>query len=245
MSAVLDDTFVRLFDSLCALDDETNGRPGVTEANRAQALAGLERLLVDVPALDEHIRRLQKRFGRTFRHQTLLAEERAEQVVSEGAGVLSNDELAVLLLNPIALRDLAFRIGEELPDYWLERMSEVGRQAMQAEGVVRKPPNGVAPSSDEEPKRVMRNSAEPCVSLSEFDWTGWTDWVPLIDLDLSSVSEGPGAYVIATDRSIHRAVGTDHDGFLDRVGSLPCAPAAGNKARCGGKQPGNRQSRHS
>jgi hypothetical protein len=51
--------------------------------------------------------------------------------------------------------------------------------------------------------------------MFEFDWTGWTEWVPLIGLDLSMVPCGPGAYVIATDRPINRAVGVDQEGFLD------------------------------
>jgi hypothetical protein len=113
MNAVLDNTFARMIDRLCALDDATNGYPGVGEAERPRALAGLEHLLLDREALDEYIRYLQKRFGRTFRHQALLAGERAERIVSHGASVLPNDQLAALLLNPIALRDLAFRIGEE------------------------------------------------------------------------------------------------------------------------------------
>ena len=48
------------------------------------------------------------------------------------------DELASLLLNPIALGDLAFLIEEALTDYWLERLSEVGRQMIQEEVTVRK-----------------------------------------------------------------------------------------------------------
>jgi len=47
-----------------------------------------------------------------------------------------------------------------------------------------------------------------------FDWTGWTKWAPLVDLDLATVPNTPGAYVIATDRPISRAVGVDQEGFL-------------------------------
>jgi hypothetical protein len=139
MSAVLDDTFVRLIDGLCADADGKNGHPQVMETNRLQALAGLERILLDLPALDEHIRHLQKRLGRTLQHQTLLPEEQAERIVANGVSGLSNSELVALLLNPIALRDLAFRIAEALPDCWLERMSEVGHQVMRREGIVRNP----------------------------------------------------------------------------------------------------------
>jgi hypothetical protein len=51
--------------------------------------------------------------------------------------------------------------------------------------------------------------------MFEFDWTGWTEWTPLIGLDLGTVPQGPGAYVIASNRPINRAVGVDPDGFLD------------------------------
>src|SRR3954447_10165181 len=51
--------------------------------------------------------------------------------------------------------------------------------------------------------------------IFNFEWTGWTDWTALVGLDLSSVPEGPGAYVVATNRAVNRAIGTDPEGFLD------------------------------
>lgn len=51
--------------------------------------------------------------------------------------------------------------------------------------------------------------------MEHFDWTGWSDWVALETLDLKSVPDTPGAYVIATDKPINRAIGTDENGFLD------------------------------
>lgn len=47
------------------------------------------------------------------------------------------------------------------------------------------------------------------------EWPGWTDWVQLGELDWSQVSPGPGTYMIAADRAIPRAVGTDEEGILD------------------------------
>ncbi|MCY2993382.1 MAG: hypothetical protein NTY19_36720 [Planctomycetota bacterium] len=49
----------------------------------------------------------------------------------------------------------------------------------------------------------------------DFDWTGWSAWTLLDALDLKSVGTGPGAYVIAADRQITRAIGVDLEGFLD------------------------------
>jgi hypothetical protein len=51
--------------------------------------------------------------------------------------------------------------------------------------------------------------------MLKYDWSGWIDWTPLGTLDFSKVPTTPGAYVIATDKPINRAVGTDPDGILD------------------------------
>jgi hypothetical protein len=53
------------------------------------------------------------------------------------------------------------------------------------------------------------------VGFDEYDWAGWTDWVPLLPLDVKSVPAKPGAYVLATDQPIHRAIGCDPMGILD------------------------------
>lgn len=48
-----------------------------------------------------------------------------------------------------------------------------------------------------------------------YNWEGWTDWVKLEGLDLKSVKNEPGTYVIATRQEITRVVGKDADGLLD------------------------------
>src|SRR4051812_10522405 len=58
-------------------------------------------------------------------------------------------------------------------------------------------------------KEALRNKYGAC------DWTGWTEWHSLKSLDRSKAPATPGAYVIAAEGSIHRAIGTDEDGFLD------------------------------
>lgn len=45
-------------------------------------------------------------------------------------------------------------------------------------------------------------------------WAGWTDWQLLAGLDWKYVPPGPGTYMIATDRPLSRAVGTDQEGLL-------------------------------
>ena len=82
------------------------------------------------------------------------------------------------------------------------------------------------------------------VSMAEYDWTDWTDWEGLTELDLQSLSTGPGAYVLSTGSPLHRAVGTDEQGILDigesaglrgRIQSfLSCAQNYGNEGHMAG-----------
>jgi hypothetical protein len=51
--------------------------------------------------------------------------------------------------------------------------------------------------------------------MHEVDWSLWTGWYPLGELDWSLVPNGPGAYVIAASQPINRAVNTDPEGYLD------------------------------
>ena len=51
--------------------------------------------------------------------------------------------------------------------------------------------------------------------MKNFNWSGWTDWKILKDLDLSSIPKKPGAYIIGAHRAINRASGTDENGILD------------------------------
>jgi hypothetical protein len=51
--------------------------------------------------------------------------------------------------------------------------------------------------------------------LQEYDWTGWTEWMPFLDLDFKKVKAEPGAYVLSTTGPINRAIGTDPMGILD------------------------------
>lgn len=51
--------------------------------------------------------------------------------------------------------------------------------------------------------------------MLEIDWTLWSDWVALNKTDWAFVPQTPGAYIIAANQPIHRAVGTDPNGYLD------------------------------
>ncbi len=51
-------------------------------------------------------------------------DETEQKVARDGLSVLSNAQLAALVLNRLALCSLQQRIQEELPDYWLKQMWE-------------------------------------------------------------------------------------------------------------------------
>jgi len=48
-----------------------------------------------------------------------------------------------------------------------------------------------------------------------FDWTTWSEWIPLTELDLGTIPNKPGTYVVATRTPITRVLGSDPEGFLD------------------------------
>ena len=56
-------------------------------------------------------------------------------MAEHGPGVLSSDELAVLFLNPYALCDLADLIDFLTPEYWLERLGQVGQELIDRLGL--------------------------------------------------------------------------------------------------------------
>jgi hypothetical protein len=139
-------------------DETTQGRPQLPPPAAALARDYLALLLVDDRAEVAHIDLLQE-FYRTkfryplsrwfwqgeprppievaagFRHSQFLPEATAQAVAERGHAVLSPDELAVLLLNPYALWDLADLISFLLPDYWRGRLHKVGLELMERHGL--------------------------------------------------------------------------------------------------------------
>ena len=51
--------------------------------------------------------------------------------------------------------------------------------------------------------------------MPDFDWSNWTSWSILSELDLKVVPSDPGVYVIAAGRTFSRVVGDDPEGILD------------------------------
>jgi hypothetical protein len=122
-------------------DEGTQRRPQVPAEAVLLARDYLSLLLMEVKAEVAHIELLQELYrakfrcplsrwfwqgelrppftvAAGFRYYQLLPEEIARAVAERGPGVLSGEELAVLLLNPYALWDLADLINYLMPDYW-------------------------------------------------------------------------------------------------------------------------------
>ena len=68
--------------------------------------------------------------------------------------------------------------------------------------------------------------------MHDFDWSSWTDWTNLSSLDMKTVPAGPGAYILATDRPINRAVETNPLGILDTGESKGLRQRPNNFKRC-------------
>jgi hypothetical protein len=161
-------------------DEETGGRPLLPPGQRVVAEEWLARVLTDFRALRVHIGLLegfyQTQFGQIpglprimmegkplfrleaaagFRHNGLLPEDAARAVAERGPGVLPDHDLARLLLNPLALWDVADLIDYLLPAHWLDRMEAVGRE-MEEEYDLRVPIPGV----DDVPLAVQQEDEE-------------------------------------------------------------------------------------
>ncbi len=147
-----------LLTSLQLSDEATQGRPQLPPETEEFARDYLSLVLVDVRAEMAHVKLLQEFYqakfsyplsrcfwqgeprpsfelAAGFRHNQFLPEQRARDVAEHGPGVLSSDELAVLFLNPYALWDLADLIGYLMPEYWLDRLGQVGQELIDRLGL--------------------------------------------------------------------------------------------------------------
>jgi hypothetical protein len=50
--------------------------------------------------------------------------------------------------------------------------------------------------------------------MTEYDWSGWSPWKRLNEIEFAAIPSRPGAYVVAARRPIHRAVGVDTLGII-------------------------------
>jgi hypothetical protein len=170
----LPDAAASLIDYLFIEDGRTRGQPLLRPEDEAFARQWLEEVLVDTLARLAHTEELKRRYraafhlplvrrewpetGRPaapaadplFRHRELLPADLADAVAEKGVGadVLPTRDLARLLLNPLALWDLADLIDYRLPLWWLEPIRQRGLKLMAETGfemLVPTPPRKKAP----------------------------------------------------------------------------------------------------
>jgi hypothetical protein len=131
-------------------DEQTKGRPSLAPSEVPRARQWLMEAMTDPDKLEEHYALLSELYRCLFRrptnrrdrwegdppevprvesftHYELLPEERARAVEERGPGVLTEEEVANLLLNPFALHDLVDLISTRLPEWWIEPLAEAGR----------------------------------------------------------------------------------------------------------------------
>ena len=53
------------------------------------------------------------------------------------------------------------------------------------------------------------------MQLNRSAWKSWSEWKRLSEVDWKTIPSGPGVYVIAVKRKLHRALGSDEEGILD------------------------------
>ena len=146
-----------LLEELHASDRETGGRPRVPSNLVESARDYLSVVVLDFEAQAAHLRLLEEFYQTKFDNPGLSrrlmegqpvyrieaaagfphkqVSKQAEDVAQHGPTVLESHELAELLLNPLALWDLADLIDFRQPGYWLQRMEEVGRTLMTKSGL--------------------------------------------------------------------------------------------------------------
>jgi hypothetical protein len=180
-SDVMPDDARQLLRGLYDEDERSNGNPVVQERDLPLGRGWLQRILIDTLLRMAHVAELCWLYrgafhpprprrdwpdeGRpagpaadpAFRHTGLLEDVQALAVAEWGVNALKSDELARLLLNPVALWDLADLIDATLPEWWCGPTAERGRELL--EQVEREEP----PAGDTEP--ALEGEREPALSL--------------------------------------------------------------------------------
>lgn len=124
-----------LLADLILSEHETRGNPCLPLGSGPSLRPIFTRVLVNRKDVLDHIRFLQKAFGRRFRHTELLPEDLQKAILARGLPALDDDSLAQLLLNPVALLSLHEAIDERMPSTWLGAMEENGRALLEENGL--------------------------------------------------------------------------------------------------------------
>jgi hypothetical protein len=219
----------RLIQALFESDVATSGRPKLPSDGRQEAIAWLRRALVDYGALDRHISLLQRLYREPFtyprphpaswakpewrppdglssyRHRDPLPDDRIVAVADDGAGALSNAELATILLNPVALLDL-FRVLDELnPEAWVEALLEASDKPAEGEIFHEEELKAtVGPDPARHSHTPIARGARPTPWRGIADWMGGHSSTIAASL-VAALTAGLGLSTIVAIRSVEQA----------------------------------------
>lgn len=163
----------QLLTDLSAEGGSTNAQPVVKDRDFGLALEWLQRILIDSSLRQAHVEELRSLGQGEFQpadlrrdrsdsgpqgqpgsdpsihHHNLLPEDRASAVAQGGVASLKGDELALLLLSPVALLDVADLIDAKSPAWWMARMAAHGEELLgNPEGGTGEPPGQTKPGAD-------------------------------------------------------------------------------------------------
>lgn len=125
MSSVLP---IHILQPLLFEDRRLGGQPRIPQGARSALDAYLLDLAVDDGLLGEHLRFLQANAGLPFRHKDGWVEERLAAVMRDGSGVLTDEELAIVILDPVALGVLSEEVMASMPRPFLSAFERYGSE---------------------------------------------------------------------------------------------------------------------
>lgn len=104
-------------DRLLASDAQTDGRPSFDPSERPRLERAVERVVADIAAVRRHALLLMSR-TKNLRHNQLFDSRQCESVMERRLAALTDEELARVVLNPIALGQLHHQVFFQRPDAW-------------------------------------------------------------------------------------------------------------------------------
>jgi hypothetical protein len=111
------------------------GAPQFSDGQQRQRVAGaLAALVVSVEGLAEHCAALRRQYAGRLPYRDGLSPGELDAVLQRGLDALDPKALARLVLNPVALCQLAGEIAEQLPDAWWGVLDAEGRRLWPAPG---------------------------------------------------------------------------------------------------------------
>jgi hypothetical protein len=152
--------------------DNATANPELPVGAREEAVSWLRRVLADFDAFEAHVGFLREQLNigprlrsgeqapssssalrraieglyMGFRHNRPLPEAQALAVARQGLGILGEETLALLLVNPAALKDLWSLIETRPSDYWRSALEEAGKERMAGHGrTIPSPPPDPSP----------------------------------------------------------------------------------------------------